>query len=147
MSLLGKLSPAEGSTHYRKRVGRGIGSGLGGYSGKGGKGQTQRSGGGIRRGFEGGQTPLHRRLPKFGFSNVAFETKYEVINLSDFEKVNGDITPETLAKAGLVKKTANVKILAKGELKKAVNVKAHKFSEKAKAAIEKAGGKVEVLAL
>ena len=147
MSLLSKLSPAEGSTHYPKRVGRGIGSGLGGYSGKGGKGQTQRSGGGIRRGFEGGQTPLHRRLPKFGFSNVAFETKYEVINLSDFEKVNGDITPETLAKAGLVKKTANVKILAKGELKKAFNVKAHKFSEKAKAAIEKAGGKVEVLAL
>lgn len=147
MSLLSKLSPAEGSTHYRKRVGRGIGSGLGGYSGKGGKGQTQRSGGGIRRGFEGGQTPLHRRLPKFGFSNVAFETKYEVINLSDLEKVNGDVSPETLAQAGLVKKTSYIKILAKGELKKAVNVKAHKFSEKAKAAIEKAGGKVEVLGL
>lgn len=147
MSLLTKLSPAEGSTHYRKRVGRGIGSGLGGYSGKGGKGQTQRSGGGIRRGFEGGQTPLHRRLPKFGFSNVAFETKFEVINLSDLEKVSGDVTPETLAQAGLVKKTSLVKILAKGELKKAVTVKAHKFSEKAKAAIEKAGGKVEVLSL
>ena len=84
---------------------------------------------------------------EIGFSNVGFETKYEVINLSDFEKVNGVITTETLAKAGLVKKTANVKILAKGELKKAFNVKAHKFSEKAKAAIEKAGGKVEVLAL
>jgi large subunit ribosomal protein L15 len=147
MSLLSKLSPAEGSTHYPKRVGRGIGSGLGGYSGKGGKGQTQRSGGGIRRGFEGGQTPLHRRLPKFGFSNVAFETKYEVLNLSDLEKVNGDISPESLSKAGLVKKTSLVKILAGGELKKAVNVKAHKFSEKAKQAIEKAGGKVEVLGL
>ena len=147
MSLLSKLSPAEGSTHYRKRVGRGIGSGLGGYSGKGGKGQTQRSGGGIRRGFEGGQTPLHRRLPKFGFSNVAFETKYEVINLAQFEKVKGEITPETLAQAGLVKKNALVKILAQGELKSAVTVKAHKFSEKAKEAIEKAGGKVEVLGL
>ena len=147
MSLLTKLSPAEGSTHYRKRVGRGIGSGLGGYSGKGGKGQTQRSGGSIRRGFEGGQTPLHRRLPKFGFSNVPFETRYEVVNLSSFEKVNGDITPETLAQAGLVKKNALVKVLAKGELKKGVTVKAHKFSEKAKAAIEKAGGKVEVLGL
>ena len=147
MSLLSKLSPAEGSTHYRKRVGRGIGSGLGGYSGKGGKGQTQRSGGGIRRGFEGGQTPLHRRLPKFGFSNRAFETKYEVINLSDLEKISGDVSPESLVQAGMVKKTSYVKILAKGDLKKAVNVKAHKFSEKAKAAIEKAGGKVEVLGL
>ncbi len=147
MSLLSKLSPAEGSTHYRKRVGRGIGSGLGGYSGKGGKGQTQRSGGGIRRGFEGGQTPLHRRLPKFGFSNVAFETKYQIINLSQFEKVKGEITPETLVKAGLVKKNDLVKILAHGELKSAVTVKAHKFSEKAKEAIEKAGGKVEVLGL
>jgi large subunit ribosomal protein L15 len=147
MSLLSKLSPAEGSTHYPKRVGRGIGSGLGGYSGKGGKGQTQRSGGGIRRGFEGGQTPLHRRLPKFGFSNVAFETKYEVVNLSQFDKVNGDVTPETLAQAGLVKKSSYVKVLANGDLKKAVTVKAHKFSEKAKAAIEKAGGKAEVLPL
>ena len=147
MSLLSKLSPAEGSTHYRKRVGRGIGSGLGGYSGKGGKGQTQRSGGGIRRGFEGGQTPLHRRLPKFGFSNVAFETKYQIINLSQFEKVKGEVTPETLVQAGLVKKNDLVKILAHGELKSAVTVKAHKFSEKAKEAIEKAGGKVEVLAL
>ncbi len=147
MSLLSKLSPAEGSTHYRKRVGRGIGSGLGGYSGKGGKGQTQRSGGGIRRGFEGGQTPLHRRLPKFGFSNVAFEIKYQIINLSQFEKVKGEISPETLVKAGLVKKNDLVKILAHGELKSAVTVKAHKFSEKAKEAIEKAGGKVEVLGL
>ncbi len=147
MSLLSKLSPAEGSTHYPKRVGRGIGSGLGGYSGKGGKGQTQRSGGGIRRGFEGGQTPLHRRLPKFGFSNVAFETKYQIINLSQFEKVKGEITPETLLQAGLVKKNDLVKILAHGEIKSAVTVKAHKFSEKAKEAIEKAGGKVEVLGL
>jgi large subunit ribosomal protein L15 len=147
MSLLNKLSPAEGSTHYRKRVGRGIGSGLGGYSGKGGKGQTQRSGGSIRRGFEGGQTPLHRRLPKFGFSNVPFETRYEIVNLSQLEKVGGEVTPETLAQAGLVKKGALVKVLAKGELKKGVTVKAHKFSETAKAAIEKAGGKVEVLGL
>ncbi len=147
MSLLSKLSPAEGSTHYRKRVGRGIGSGLGGFSGKGGKGQTQRSGGSIRRGFEGGQTPLHRRLPKFGFSNVPFETRYEIVNLSQLEKVSGEVTPESLAQAGLVKKNALVKVLAKGELKSGVTVKAHKFSEKAKAAIEKAGGKAEVLSL
>ena len=143
--LLSKLSPQEGSTHYRKRVGRGIGSGLGGYSGKGGKGQTQRSGGGIRRGFEGGQTPLHRRLPKFGFSNAAFETHFDIVNLSQLETLGTDINPVTLSQAGLVKKGALVKVLAKGEIKKAVTVKAHKFSAKAKEAIEKAGGKAEVL--
>ncbi len=145
MSLLSKLTPGEGATHYRKRVGRGIGSGLGGYSGKGGKGQTQRSGGGIRRGFEGGQTPLHRRLPKFGFSNVAFETKYEVVNLSQLSKLSGQIDPQVLAAKGLVKKNALVKVLGNGELKSAVTVKAHKFSDKAKQLIEKAGGKAEVL--
>ena len=91
MSLLSELAPKEGSTHYRKRVGRGIGSGLGGYSGKGGKGQTQRSGGSIRRGFEGGQTPLHRRLPKFGFTNAAFADKYDIVNISQLEKVGGEI--------------------------------------------------------
>jgi large subunit ribosomal protein L15 len=145
MSLLSKLSPGEGATHYRKRVGRGIGSGLGGYSGKGGKGQTQRSGGSIRRGFEGGQTPLHRRLPKFGFSNVAFETTYDIVNLSQLAKLGSSVDPQSLAKAGLVKKTSLVKVLGNGELKSAITVKAHKFSEKAKLAIEKAGGKAEVL--
>lgn len=147
MSLLSKLNPGEGATHYRKRVGRGIGSGLGGYSGKGGKGQTQRSGGSIRRGFEGGQTPLHRRLPKFGFSNVAFETTYDVVNLSQLSKMSGQVDPASLAAAGLVKKNSLVKILANGELNSPITVKAHKFSEKAKQMIEKAGGKVEVLSI
>lgn len=145
MSLLSQLSPKEGSHHYRKRVGRGIGSGLGGYSGKGGKGQTQRSGGSIRRGFEGGQTPLHRRLPKFGFTNQAFAVEHEIVNLSQLANLTGEITPESLKKAGVIHQGARVKVLAKGELKKALTVKAHMFSEAAKKAIEAAGGKVEVL--
>lgn len=144
MSLLSKLSPAEGSTHYRKRVGRGIGSGLGGWSGKGGKGQTQRSGGSIRRGFEGGQTPLHRRLPKFGFTNVAFAQKYDIVNLGQLDKISGEVTPETLKAAGLIH-GSRVKILGQGEIKKAMIVKAHMLSESAKKAIEAAGGKVEIL--
>lgn len=144
MSLLSQLSPAKGSKHARKRVGRGIGSGLGGFSGKGGKGQTQRSGGSIRRGFEGGQTPLHRRLPKFGFTNVAFATETEIVNLGRLEKLTGEVNPETLKKAGLIH-GARVKILGNGEIKKALTVKAHAFSESAKKAIEAAGGKVEIL--
>lgn len=144
MSLLSNLSPAEGSTHYRKRVGRGIGSGLGGWSGKGGKGQTQRSGGSIRRGFEGGQTPLHRRLPKFGFTNAAFATKHEIVNIGQLEKFNGEISPESLKTAGVIH-GSRVKVLGQGELKKALIVKAHMFSESAKKAIEAAGGKIEVL--
>lgn len=144
MSLLSQLSPAKGSNHARKRVGRGIGSGLGGFSGKGGKGQTQRSGGSIRRGFEGGQTPLHRRLPKFGFTNVAFATEMEIVNLGRMDKLSGEVTPETLKAAGLIHGT-RVKILGQGEIKKALTVKAHAFSESAKKAIEAAGGKVEIL--
>lgn len=144
MSILSQLGPKDGSTHYRKRVGRGIGSGLGGYSGKGGKGQTQRSGGSIRRGFEGGQTPLHRRLPKFGFTNVAFATEHEIVNLGQLSRLNGEINPETLKKAGLIH-GVRVKVLGAGEITKALTVKAHMFSESAKKAIEAAGGKVEVL--
>lgn len=144
MSLLSSLAPAKGSTHYPKRLGRGRGSGLGQTSGKGHKGQLARSGGVSRRGFEGGQTPLSRRLPKFGFNNTNFETKYSVVNLSDLAKFSGEVTPESLKKAGLVH-TFPVKILAKGKLDKALVVKAHKFSETAKAAIEKAGGKTEVI--
>lgn len=87
MKLLSLLKPNDGATHYRKRVGRGIGSGLGGYSGKGGKGQTQRSGGSIRRGFEGGQTPLHRRLPKFGFTNAQFKRSYTLLTYKDLESL------------------------------------------------------------
>ena len=144
MSLLSKLGPKEGSTHYRKRVGRGIGSGLGGWSGKGGKGQTQRSGGSIRRGFEGGQTPLHRRLPKFGFTNAAFAQKYDIVNLGQLAKMSGEVNPETLKSAGLIH-GSRVKILGQGEIKGALIVKAHMFSESAKKAIEAAGGKVEIL--
>lgn len=145
MSLLSQLSPKEGSHHYRKRVGRGIGSGLGGYSGKGGKGQTQRSGGSIRRGFEGGQTPLHRKLPKFGFSNESFATKHEIVNIGQLAKLSGEVTPETLKTSGLIHKAGRVKVLGMGELKTKLTVKAHMFSESAKKAIEAAGGKVEIL--
>lgn len=145
MSLLSQLSPKEGSHHYRKRVGRGLGSGLGGYSGKGGKGQTQRSGGSIRRGFEGGQTPLHRRLPKFGFTNVAFATEHEIVNLDQIAKLGKEVTPDSLKKAGVIHKAERVKILGRGKLSGAVTVKAHLFSESAKKAIEAAGGKIEVL--
>lgn len=144
MSLLSTLKPKKGSTGYRKRVGRGTGSGLGGTSGKGHKGQKARTGGRVRWGFEGGQTPLMRRLPKFGFSNVAFATNYDTLNISQLERFDKEVTPEVLEAAGLLR-VGRVKILGKGELKKALTVKAHKFSAKAKEAIEKAGGKVEVI--
>lgn len=144
MSLLSQLQPAEGSKHYQKRLGRGRGSGLGQTSGKGHKGQLARSGGKVRRGFEGGQTPLVRRMPKYGFSNADFATKYSVINLSQLEKLTGEVTPETLKAAGLVHKFP-VKILGNGKLSKSLTVKAHKFSDKAKSSIEAAGGKTEVI--
>lgn len=144
MSLLSSLSPKAGAKHSPKRVGRGIGSGLGGTSGKGHKGQLARTGGRVRRGFEGGQTPMHRRLPKFGFSNVAFATEYDIVNLGQLAKLSGEVTPEVLQQNGLVGKGL-VKILGNGELKTALTVKAHKFSESAKKAIEAAGGKVEVI--
>ena len=144
MGILSTLKPKEGSTHYRKRVGRGIGSGLGGFSGKGSKGQTQRSGGSIRRGFEGGQTPLHRRLPKFGFTNAAFANRFEIVNIESLNVFNGDIGPVELKTAGLVHK-GPIKILGRGVLTAKVKVSAHKFSETAKKAIEAAGGSIEVL--
>jgi len=144
MLLLSELRPKKGSTGYRKRVGRGHGSGLGGTSGKGHKGQKARTGGRVRWGFEGGQTPLMRRLPKFGFSNKDFATDYDILNLNQLERFESEVTPEVLEAAGLLR-VGRVKILAKGELKKALAVKAHKFSAKAKEAIEKAGGKVEVI--
>lgn len=145
MSLLSSLRPKKGSVKRKKRIGRGDGSGKGSTAGKGHKGQLARTGGKVRRGFEGGQTPLHRRLPKFGFSNVDFATKYSVINLSQLEKLSGEVTPETLKTAKLVKGRAPIKVLGNGQLKKALTVKAHQFSESAKKAIEAAGGKVEVL--
>lgn len=144
MSLLNTLAPAKGSKHYTKRVGRGHGSGLGGTAAKGHKGQLARTGGKVRRGFEGGQTPLMRRLPKFGFSNVKFANSFEIVNLSQLEKFDKEVTPETLKAAGLTD-GLQVKVLGNGKLTKALMVKASAFSESAKSAIEKAGGKIEVI--
>ncbi len=145
---LHELHPAEGSVKTRKRIGRGPGSGTGKTSGKGHKGQNARSGGGVRLGFEGGQLPLFRRLPKRGFSNARFKREYAVINLSDLNRFNdGDVvTPELLKEMGIVKKElCGIKVLGNGTLEKKVTVKAHKFSESAKEKIETSGGKVEVI--
>ncbi|HPI39901.1 MAG TPA: 50S ribosomal protein L15 [Pseudobdellovibrionaceae bacterium] len=144
MSLLKELSPTKGSKHAPKRIGRGIGSGMGGTATKGHKGQLARAGGKVRRGFEGGQTPLMRRLPKFGFTNVAFANRFEIVNVSDLNKLKGEVTPEILKSKGFVS-GKKVKILGHGSLTVALTVKAHKFSETAKTAIEKAGGKAEVI--
>ncbi|MBK7843570.1 MAG: 50S ribosomal protein L15 [Bdellovibrionales bacterium] len=144
MGILGSLRPKRGSTHNSKRIGRGRGSGKGGTATKGHKGQKARTGGTVRRGFEGGQSPMARRLPKFGFTNATFKTVYQVVNLEQLNRFDGDVTPETLKLAGLVGKGL-VKILARGDLKKPLTIKAHKVSEKAKAAIESAGGKIEVI--
>ena len=145
MSLLAELAPNKGATHKKKRVGRGDGSGWGGTSGKGHKGQLARSGGKVKRGFEGGQTPLHRRLPKFGFKNTQFKNNYVIINLQQLNNFDGEISPETLVAKGYLKKTEKLKILANGQLEKALTVKAHKFSATAKSEIEKAGGKAELI--
>ena len=141
------LKPAENSRFRRKRVGRGHGSGNGKTSGKGHKGQKARSGGSIRWGFEGGQMPLQRRVPKRGFNNI-FATKYAVINVSDLEMFNDGITvdAELLKASGLIKKELDgIKVLGNGELTKNLTVKAAKFSAAAKEKIEKAGGKAEVM--
>ena len=145
MSLLSSLRPKKGSVKRKKRLGRGDSSGKGGTSGKGHKGQLARTGGKVRRGFEGGQTPLHRRSPKFGFSNVDFATKYNIVNLAQLETQSGEVTPATLKTSKLVRSKGPVKVLGNGQLKKALTVKAHAFSEAAKKAIEAAGGKVEVI--
>lgn len=145
MSGLSSLKKFRGSTHNSKALGRGRGSGKGGTSGKGGKGQKARKGAPIRRGFEGGQTPLIRRMPKVGFSNTPFRTEYEILNLAQLQTFTGAVGPEELSKAGLVSKQARIKILGRGEAPKGLTVKAHKFSESAKTALEKAGGKVEVI--
>ena len=132
----------------RKRVGRGPGSGMGKTSTRGEKGQKARSGASISPWFQGGQSPLYRRLPKRGFNNARFKTEYAVINLSDLNKFNdGDvITPEILKEKGIVKKQlAGIKVLASGELTKKVTVKAQRFSSKAVTKIENAGGTVEVI--
>lgn len=146
MKTLGNLSPAPGSNIKKKRLGRGPGSGLGKTAARGGKGQTARKGGGIRAGFEGGQTPLYRRLPKRGF-NSPFRVEYNIVNLSSLDKLDAGtkVTPELLCDKGLLRNPANpVKVLGKGELKKKLMVAVHKVSATAKSAIEKAGGSVEV---
>ena len=142
-----ELSPAAGSVKDVKRIGRGHGSGNGKTAGKGHKGQNARSGGGVRPGFEGGQMPMTRRIPKRGFNNI-FATKYSTVNVSDLDKfVDGTVVDTELLKAsGIIKKELDgVKILGNGELTKNLTVKAAKFSAAAKEKIEKAGGKVEVM--
>lgn len=145
---LHELKPNEGSVKTRKIVGRGPGSGFGKTSGKGHKGQNARSGGGVRPTFEGGQTPLFRRIPKRGFSNEPFKKVYAVINLDDLNAFNdGDVvTPELLKEIGMVKKQLNgIKVLGRGTLDKKITIKAHKFSATAIEKIAKSGGKVEVI--
>lgn len=143
------LSPAEGARKESKRLGRGIGSGLGKTSGKGHKGQWARSGGGVRPGFEGGQMPLARRIPKRGFNN-RFRKEYVIVNLSDL----ADLPANTVVDYGFVmenglakevKNNSGLKVLGGGELKVALTVKAAKFSESAKTAVEQAGGTAEVI--
>lgn len=142
------MHPNVGATTTRKRVGRGVGSGLGKTSGKGHKGQNARSGGGVRPGFEGGQLPLFRRLPKRGFSNARFKTEYATINLSDLNRFEDGavVTPELLKEMGLVKNQLDgIKVLGNGTLEKKLTVKAHKFSSSAQEKIESLGGKIEVM--
>jgi large subunit ribosomal protein L15 len=144
---LHELKPAEGSRKERNRVGRGIGSGNGKTAGKGHKGQNARSGGGVRVGFEGGQTPLFRRLPKRGFTNIS-RKEYAVVNLDALNRFEDgtEVTPELLIETGVVKnEKAGIKVLAKGNVEKKLTVKAHKFSSAAKEAIEAAGGTTEVI--
>jgi large subunit ribosomal protein L15 len=144
MNLSNLRAPKKANSN-KKRVGRGMGSGMGKTSTRGHKGQRSRSGSRMMRGFEGGQMPLHRRLPKRGFTNI-FRTEYTILNLDRIAELGEpDVTLESLVKAGLAKDGALVKILGDGELKKKVNVQAHKFSKSAQEKITKAGGKAEII--
>ena len=145
---LHNLKPAKGSVRNRKRVGRGPGSGLGKTAGRGEKGQKSRSGFSRKPGFEGGQMPLHRRVPKRGFSNQPFKKDFACVNLGRLEVFEAGtiVTPELLVKQGIVKQLRDgLKVLADGDLTKALTVHAHRFSAKAKERIAGLGGKVEVL--
>ena len=145
---LHSMYPAEGSTKIAKRKGQGVASGNGKTAGRGHKGQNARSGGGVRPGFEGGQLPLFRRLPKRGFTNAQFKTTYAVINLSDLNKFEDGavVTPELLKEMGLLKNQLDgIKVLGNGTLEKKLTVRAHNFSKKAYKEIEKLGGKAEVI--
>lgn len=141
---LHELSPAKGSKRSRKRIGRGPGSGTGKTAGRGHKGQRSRAGYSQRLGFEGGQMPLIRRVPKRGFTNI-FKTRYQVVNLSSLNELSGEVTPGVLVEKGLVRPGHLVKVLGDGEISGALKVQAHKFSASARAKIEAAGGTCEVL--
>jgi large subunit ribosomal protein L15 len=144
---LHELKPAEGSRQERKRVGRGNGSGWGKTSGRGQKGQKSRSGGGVRPGFEGGQMPLIQRLPKRGFKNPT-RKEYAIVNLDTLNRFaeGTEVTPELLLETRVISKAKDgVKILGNGQLEHKLTVRAHKFSDSAKAAIEAAGGQAEVI--
>jgi large subunit ribosomal protein L15 len=145
---LHELKPAEGSKHARKRLGRGIGSGTGKTAGKGHKGQNARSGGGVRPGFEGGQTPLLKRIPKRGFNNTRFATEYVELNVSKLNNFEAGtvVTPELLREKGIIKSFKDgVKVLGNGELTVGLTVQAKAFSKSAIEKIEAAGGKAEVI--
>ncbi|MBX3279434.1 MAG: 50S ribosomal protein L15 [Acidobacteria bacterium] len=146
---LNKIKAPAGATHAKKRVGRGPGSGLGKTSGRGNKGQKSRSGYSQKRGFEGGQMPLHRRLPKRGFTNI-FKQEWAEVNLADLDRhfaAGEAVTPEVLVEKGLVRKAKQqaIVILGEGEVAKALEVSAHRFSAAAKRKIEAAGGKAETI--
>ena len=145
---LDELKPAPGSHHRRKIVGRGIGSGHGAQSTRGMKGQRSRAGFSGMTGFEGGQIPLIRRIPKRGFRHTAFRTSYAVVNVGALEarfQAQDAVTPKRLLDRGLVKGEEKIKVLGDGDLNKALTVQAHAFSGSAKQKIEKAGGKIEIL--
>lgn len=145
---LNEIRPNEGATKVAKRKGIGLGSGNGKTAGRGQKGQKARSGYSHKAGFEGGQLPLYRRLPKRGFKNALFKTEYATINVSDLNRFDDgmEITPELLKESGLVKKQLDgIKVLGNGKLEKKLNVKANSFSSSAKQKIEANGGKVEVM--
>lgn len=146
MIRLGELKGAKGATHKVKRLGRGAGSGKGDTSGKGHKGLLARKGGGRRVGYEGGQTPMIRRIPKRGFHNFTRKI-YAVINLADLNEISlKEVSLESLREAGILKGAETMlKVLGIGEIKKAITIKAHKFSESAKTKLEKAGAKLEVI--
>ena len=143
---LNNLKPAEGSKFNRKRVGRGPGSGNGKTAGRGYKGAQSRSGWKYKRGFEGGQMPLHRRLPKRGFTNI-FRTEFAIVNVATLERLEGDsFDPQSLLKAGVIHKLKDgLKILGSGDLKRKITVKAHVFSASALEKIQAAGGTAEVI--
>lgn len=145
---LSKLKAPEGQVKKQRRVGRGMGTGRGKTSGRGMKGQKSISGYGHMRGFEGGQMPMHRRLPKRGFSNARFKKHFAIVNVSTLEKLAGDsFTPETLIQLGVIKKLGDgLKILGNGELTRKISVSAHLFSKPAEEKIKAAGGAVTVLA-